>query len=137
MGFKFKNAVYPLIGINLVMFFLQIMFEGFTESFMLVSSDIYSRPWILLTSMFLHGGFSHLLFNMYALLMFGNLIEQRIGTKRFLFIYFVSSWDVPSNLKFAGGSCFNLLTKSLVTATSFVASAEDIHSRRILSSSIP
>lgn len=44
----------------------------------------------LLTYMFVHGGFSHMFFNMFALYMFGIAIEQRWGTKRFLVFYVVS-----------------------------------------------
>ena len=40
--------------------------------------------------MFLHGNFNHLLFNMYALLIFGPFLEQRIGSKKFLIIYMFS-----------------------------------------------
>ena len=57
---------------------------------MLVSSDIFTRPWILLTSMFMHANPNHLFFNMFALFMFGPVLEQRIGMKRFLYIYFLS-----------------------------------------------
>ena len=38
--------------------------------------------------MFMHGGATHLLFNMSALWMFGTPVEQSLGTKKFLFIYF-------------------------------------------------
>ncbi|MFC1754108.1 rhomboid family intramembrane serine protease [Thermoproteota archaeon] len=90
-SFWLQNASMPLIIINIIVFVLQIMFQPwFTESFLLVSSEVLSRPWILLTSMFLHGSSMHLLFNMYALLIFGPLIESRIGSKRFVFIYFLS-----------------------------------------------
>ncbi len=89
--FKFSNAVLPLIGINIFMFIIQsILGDGFTASFMLVSSDILARPWIILTHMFLHANLTHLFFNMYALLMFGSLIESKIGTKRFLTVYFLA-----------------------------------------------
>lgn len=47
------------------------------------------RPWQLVTYMFLHGGFPHLFFNMFALWMFGVVIEQAMGQKRFLIYYFV------------------------------------------------
>ncbi len=40
--------------------------------------------------MFLHGSFTHLLFNMYALLLFGPLVEKKIGKTRFIIAYFVS-----------------------------------------------
>ncbi len=46
-------------------------------------------PWQLFTYMFLHGGFSHLLFNMFALWMFGMDIENLWGTKKFLIYYFL------------------------------------------------
>ena len=45
--------------------------------------------WQPLTYMFLHGGLSHLFFNMFALWMFGVVIERTIGTRRFLIYYFV------------------------------------------------
>lgn len=44
-------------------------------------------PWQLFTYMFMHGGFTHLFFNMFALLMFGGLIERTMGSGRFLFFY--------------------------------------------------
>lgn len=91
MKFELKSAVMPLFAINIVFFILQLVLgSSFTNSFMLVSDDIPARPWILVTHMFLHAGFYHLLLNMYVLLMFGTLLEQRIGTKRFFCIYFLS-----------------------------------------------
>jgi membrane associated rhomboid family serine protease len=44
--------------------------------------------WQLLTHMFMHGSPSHIFFNMFALYMFGSVLEQAIGKNRFLFIYF-------------------------------------------------
>ena len=84
------GAVLPIIFINAVLFLVQLSVPGFTQNFMLISADLAARPWIALTSMFLHGSATHLFFNMYALLMFGTLIESRIGTKRFLIAYFLS-----------------------------------------------
>lgn len=45
------------------------------------------RPFQLVTYMFLHGGFSHLFFNMFALFIFGSTIERVMGSARFLFYY--------------------------------------------------
>ncbi|MFH2027927.1 MAG: rhomboid family intramembrane serine protease [Nanoarchaeota archaeon] len=91
---KLKTVVMPLIVINVVFFILQMVLDKigipFTQSLMLVGGDVFTRPWILVTSMFLHSGIGHIFFNMYVLLMFGALVEQRIGGKRFLFIYFLS-----------------------------------------------
>ncbi|CAL65774.1 rhomboid family intramembrane serine protease [Christiangramia forsetii] len=44
--------------------------------------------WQIITHMFMHGGFMHILFNMYALWAFGSPIEQMLGQKRFVFFYF-------------------------------------------------
>lgn len=44
----------------------------------------------LFTYMFLHGGFSHLFFNMFAVFMFGVIIERVWGSRRFLLFYIVS-----------------------------------------------
>ena len=47
------------------------------------------RIYQFLTYMFLHGGFTHILFNMFALWMFGSVIERVWGPKKFLFYYIV------------------------------------------------
>ena len=88
--FIIKNASMALIGINVFIYLLQSFIPGFTELFVLKGAEVLSHPWTLVTAMFLHGGFTHLLFNMYALLLFGPLIEKKIGTKRFLILYFVA-----------------------------------------------
>jgi len=44
--------------------------------------------WTIITSMFLHVGFSHLVFNMLSLYFIGNFVEKLIGRKRFLWLYF-------------------------------------------------
>lgn len=48
------------------------------------------RPYQLVTHMFMHGGFTHLLFNMFALWMFGRVLEGVWGPKRFFIYYFVT-----------------------------------------------
>lgn len=48
------------------------------------------RPYQLVTHMFMHGGFTHLLFNMFALWMFGRVLESVWGPKRFFIYYFVT-----------------------------------------------
>lgn len=48
------------------------------------------RPFQIITHMFMHGGIAHLFFNMFALWMFGRVLEQVWGSKRFLLYYFVT-----------------------------------------------
>jgi len=90
MKYEVKNVVMPILVVNILFFLMQFFVPAFTKAFLLISSDIYSRPWILITYMFLHSGPYHLFFNMYVLLIFGPMLEQRIGSKRFLLIYFAS-----------------------------------------------
>lgn len=47
------------------------------------------HPWQFLTYMFLHGGWGHLIGNMFGLISFGPLLEQRWGSQRFLFFWLV------------------------------------------------
>jgi membrane associated rhomboid family serine protease len=46
--------------------------------------------WTFITYMFVHGGFSHILFNMFALYIFGVQVERRMGSREFLLFYFVT-----------------------------------------------
>ncbi len=48
------------------------------------------KPWQLLTHMFMHGGPTHILFNMFGLVMFGCALENLYGTKKFVKLYFFS-----------------------------------------------
>ncbi len=48
------------------------------------------RPWQVISYMFMHGDFTHIFFNMFALWMFGATLENHWGTKRFLIYYFVT-----------------------------------------------
>ncbi|MBC8486009.1 MAG: rhomboid family intramembrane serine protease [Bacteroidetes bacterium] len=47
-------------------------------------------PYQFITYMFMHGGFMHILFNMFALWMFGNALENVWGPKKFLIYYFIT-----------------------------------------------
>ena len=90
------NAMPPvtknLLIINVLCFFASLAFashgidfdELFGLHFFLAS---HFRPWQLFTYMFMHANLSHLFFNMFAVWMFGRIIEQTMGQKRFLFYY--------------------------------------------------
>ena len=85
---QLKNATITLAAITVVVFVLQIIFPAITDNFSLVSTEVFSRPWIILTSIFLHGGIEHLLYNMFALFLFGLILEEIIGGKKLLILYF-------------------------------------------------
>jgi membrane associated rhomboid family serine protease len=52
-------------------------------------ANVGFAPWQLLTYAFLHGSFTHLLFNMFGIYMFGGAIEQVFGSRRYLLYYTV------------------------------------------------
>src|SRR3989338_8442468 len=85
---KFRWMALKLAGIMTLIFILQLIFPTLTENFLLKSADVQQRPWILVTSIFLHGGIVHLLYNMFALALFGLILEKKIGTNMFLLVFF-------------------------------------------------
>lgn len=86
-----------LIGICLVSFILQQVIPGFTEMFYMdpVFSQVIVKPWMFVTSIFLHGNFWHLFVNLIVLYFFGGELERRIGSTNFLMI-FLSSGIIAS-----------------------------------------
>ena len=47
------------------------------------------RMWEIITYMFMHGGFAHIFFNMFALFSFGPILEYTMGSKKFFNLYFI------------------------------------------------
>jgi len=86
-------ATRAILITNISVFLLQPAGgEGFAERFALWppgSSDPGFGLWHLVTYSFLHGGLAHIIFNMYALYMFGGDIERLFGSLFFLAYYFV------------------------------------------------
>jgi hypothetical protein len=74
--------------------FIYLLFPGFLSVFyglfQLTPNLMFSRPWTLVTHMFLHANFTHLFFNMMVLFFFGKELERRIGNRMFLYVYFIS-----------------------------------------------
>jgi membrane associated rhomboid family serine protease len=88
-------VVLNLIIINALVYVAQLILDksiGLTNFLALYSyNSEYFRPYQLVTHMFAHSPsmFFHILFNMYALWMFGSVLERVWGPKRFLIFYMV------------------------------------------------
>jgi membrane associated rhomboid family serine protease len=88
-------VIKNLLIINGLVYLAQVTMKGvlrfdLTDMFALHfwGSDLF-RPHQLVTHLFMHGDFFHLFFNMFALWMFGSILENRWGPKRFLIFYMV------------------------------------------------
>jgi membrane associated rhomboid family serine protease len=97
---SFLSNIPPAVRILLIINVAMLLLTWLLETMNIVNltnalglyffeSDLF-RPFQIITHMFMHGGFIHLLFNMYALWMFGQIIEQVWGPKRFLLYYFIT-----------------------------------------------
>lgn len=96
------SATPIILSLNVLIFFLMAVSGLGFISFQ--AADVLSlganfRPytangqwWRLFSSMFLHGGIVHLAVNMFSLLLVGIFLEARIGTQRFLFVYFLTGF---------------------------------------------
>ena len=102
-GFSvFPPVIKNLLIINVAVFFIQmiannLMLGGQPLWYVLnmwfalnpISEGFNFQIWQLITYQFMHGGFSHILFNMFALWMFGMEIENIWGSKKFLIYYLI------------------------------------------------
>lgn len=81
-----------LVAINILMFIATLINENFMVAnfAMFYPASPFFKPWQILTHMFMHGGFWHIFFNMYSLLMFGSILERSLGPKKFLIFYFAT-----------------------------------------------
>lgn len=88
----FPPVIKNLLIINTLMLILTFIAKDFMyEKFSLFYiGSPYFRPYQFVTHMFMHGGFVHLFFNMYSLVIFGVVLEQIWGSKKFLFYYMVT-----------------------------------------------
>jgi membrane associated rhomboid family serine protease len=93
--FGLPPVVKNIILINAVMLFADITVKNVMGIDLTTVLGLYFpkselfMPLQLVTHMFMHGGLLHLLFNMYALFIFGQVLEQVWGPKRFLTYYLI------------------------------------------------
>lgn len=132
-GFQTPPIVKNLIIVNILFYMAQSMLPGgrgemVTEALGLhVWGSEGFRYYQIITHIFLHGSLTHLFSNMFALWMFGRILEYEIGSKRFLTYYMatgigaalihmgVVTWEMAS-LKDAATALINTPTPELFTS---------------------
>lgn len=82
------GPIWILIAFNLVLFLVALVRPNLIFTFGLRPELFLQRPWTIITSMFLHGGFGHIFANMITLYFFGSYLNRLVGDRNFLIIYF-------------------------------------------------
>ena len=88
---RIPTVTKNLILVNVLVFVATIINENYMIGTfgLFYPTSPYFRWWQVITHMFMHGGFWHILFNMYTLFIFGVVVERIIGSKKFLLFYFI------------------------------------------------
>lgn len=86
-------VVKNLLIINVIFFIAKLIFANINMDGLLGASYLFSpnfKIWQIITYMFMHGDFMHIFFNMFALYMFGGVLENKWGPKRFINFYLIT-----------------------------------------------
>jgi membrane associated rhomboid family serine protease len=87
-------VVKNLLIINIIFFIATYALGQFVDLQRLLSAYYFNspffKPWQIITYMFMHSGFGHIFFNMFALVSFGPMLEYTLGSKKFFNYYFLT-----------------------------------------------
>lgn len=106
-GFNIGPVEFLILA-NLIMFIFTLIRPELRYDLGLNRLLFLDRPWTLLTSMFIHGGFWHIFANMFTLYFFGRYVHMLIGEGKFLIVYFLGG--------FLGGGLYLLMSNPLEIA---------------------
>ncbi|UCH50482.1 MAG: rhomboid family intramembrane serine protease, partial [Chloroflexota bacterium] len=82
------NSLLVLIIANFLLFIATMIVPKLVLILGLQPAGFLSRPWTILTSMFLHAGFWHIFANMLTLYFFGSYLSRLVGSSKSLIVYF-------------------------------------------------
>jgi membrane associated rhomboid family serine protease len=118
LPYRFYNATMALIIINVAVFLLNRASPRSQLYLALIPQLVVQRGffWTVVTYMFVHGGFTHILFNMLGLFIFGSPLERQMGSNEFLLFYLTTgvgtglfSLVLGTNVVGASGAIYALL----------------------------
>jgi membrane associated rhomboid family serine protease len=110
LGIFAGSYSFLLLFLISISFVLQLLIPGYAERFILVPTLVMARPWTLLTHIFLHGSFEHIFLNMLFFVFFGPVLERKIGSSKFMLIFFLSGivagigWSLTAESPAVGAS---------------------------------
>jgi len=83
------NAIAFLVALNVLVFFFRVVRPELVYVLGLTPALVPQQPWTLVTAMFVHASFSHILFNMISLFFLGSFFLRLVGEADFLKVYFI------------------------------------------------
>lgn len=88
----YKNFTLVIVVINAILYLVTEFINPRATIYLAMIPSLVLRGWLwqFVTYMFVHSGFSHILFNMLSLYIFGSMVEKRIGSKEFLLFYLLT-----------------------------------------------
>jgi len=86
---KFRFYALKLCLFMILVFLVQLFILGFTDFFVL-NGQAWTQIWRFLTSVFLHASLTHLIYNLFALALFGSILESIVGGRKFLLIFILT-----------------------------------------------
>ncbi len=106
------NYSYLLLFIMAFSFVLQLLIPSYTQLLVLDPQNVLERPWTLVTYVFLHSThqFGHILINLLVFVFFAPVLEHKVGSTKFLLIFFLSGifagigWCFTSSYPAVGAS---------------------------------
>jgi membrane associated rhomboid family serine protease len=91
------NVLWFLIALNVLIFVIELAVGGYpitvdnpvVRLLGLNSAQLAQQPWTIIGSVFVHGGFGHILFNMISLYFLGSFFLRAVGERSFLAVFFL------------------------------------------------
>lgn len=116
----FTSPSMAIIALCTLSFFLEVV-PGigyiYIDAFQFDPNYLVTRPWTLVTYIFLHTGLLHLLFNMLVLYFFGTALEKRVGNRQLLAIFFTAGILSAIGYTFLSRPIFNISPVPMVGAS--------------------
>ena len=123
------KCVYALIAVNVAVYIFSIAEPRLAVDMLWLNPDQFRNGmyWQPLSAMFMHGGFGHILFNMWGLYIFGGIVAPRLGGGGFFALYMAPglignlvwlavSWNSPAVLCGASGAVMGVTAAAAVMA---------------------
>jgi membrane associated rhomboid family serine protease len=93
------NVLWFIIALNVLIFIVTLIRPEIVYLLGLKPALLSERPWTIISSMFVHGNFLHILFNMISLYFLGSFFIRAAGERNFLAVYFLGG--LVGNILFA------------------------------------